>query len=396
MFRQADRARILHVYKDVFPPVAGGIERYIDTLRQALPDLQHDVLVCSRRLRTIKTTRPDGSVEVQAGEWGRVLSTPVSPSFPYWLGRLAPGAIVHLHSPQPIGELSVLLARGRSPLVVTYHADVFRQRWLLGVYGPLLVKCLRAADVVITGSERLRQDSVVIRRSGVDARVVPFAVDAAKWSRERTDPDEVADLRRRYGRHVVAVGRLVPYKGFDRLIRAARDLPCDVVIVGDGVSRPDLEQHIADNGVQDKVHLVGSVDDARLCAHLAAASAFVLPSWNRAEAFGIALLEAQAAGLPVIATDVGTGTVEAFEPGVTGLLIPPDDVPAIVGAVRHLLDNPHVAAAMGEAGRTRIAGRNTLEQLAHGIRPVYEGLWERQTAPSGAELEIAAAAPVVY
>ena len=351
----SNRPRVVHVYKDVYPPVAGGIERHIDTLRHALPDMQHDVLACSRGPATIRRDGPDGSLEVLVGEWGRVLSTPMAPTFPYWLARMARGAIVHLHSPQPVAECSSLVAGTRSPLVFTHHADVFRQRWLLGAYAPLVAHCMRRADVVITGSERLRTDSVLIKRAGVDARVVPYGIDTARFSTGRADEVLVDQLRARYGaRHVLAVGRLVPYKGFDRLINAADRLDGDVVIVGDGVSRPALEKLAKDRGVDHRVHLVGRVDDATLLAHLTAASVFALPSWNRAEAFGIVLLEAQAAGLPVVATDVGTGTVEAFAPGETGLKIAPDDEGQLIGALNLLLRDDELAARLGAAGRARL------------------------------------------
>jgi glycosyltransferase involved in cell wall biosynthesis len=108
---------------------------------------------------------------------------------------------------------------------------------------------------------------------------------------------------------------------------------------------------------------------------------FALPSWNRAEAFGIALLEAQAAELPVIATDVGTGTSEAFAPGETGLLIPPDDVPALAAAANELLDDPARARAMGQAGRKRVELLNSHETLARGLRAVYEAAWAGAGSP---------------
>src|SRR5688500_15148212 len=104
--------RVLHVYKDVYPPIRGGIEGHINSVRTALPDIQHDVLVCARQLRTIRQLSPSGQGhEILVGELGRPLSTPIAPTFPLWLSRLAPGAIVHLHMPQPFAELSVLMTR---------------------------------------------------------------------------------------------------------------------------------------------------------------------------------------------------------------------------------------------------------------------------------------------
>jgi glycosyltransferase involved in cell wall biosynthesis len=371
--------RILHVYKDVYPPVAGGIERHIDSIRRALPDLRHDVLICGRRLRTRLQASPDGNgTEVLVGEFGRVLSTPIAPTFPWWLAKFAPGAIVHLHMPQPVGELSALVARRGAPLVASYHADIFRQQSLLFLYRPLVLRCLRAADVVLTASEALRDRSPLIREAGVRPRVVGYGIDTSLWADGQVGAALVEQIRARYGGdHVLAVGRLVPYKGFDRLVTAAAALSVPVVIVGEGSSREALESQIASLGLQRKVHLVGRVDDRTLAAHMAAASAFILPSWNRAEAFGIVLLEAQAAGTPVVATDVGTGTTEAFVDGETGFAVPPNDIAALVEAIERLVGDAELRRKMGEAGRLHVERRYSLQRIAENLRPIYDELAAR-------------------
>jgi rhamnosyl/mannosyltransferase len=373
------RMRVLHVYKDVYPPIRGGIEQHIDAIRTALPDLQHDVLACARKFRTRQSTSPsDDGREVLVGELGRVLSTPIAPTFPLWLARLAHGAIVHLHMPQPLAELSVVATRVRSPVVISYHTDIYRQRALLFLYRPLVIRALRRADVVITGSERLRASSPLLREAGVRAEVVPYGIDVDRWAPERADPAAVKELRARYGHpHVLAVGRLVHYKGFNQLIAAARKLPYSVVIVGEGPARGDLERQVLRSGVGKSVHLVGEVSDHRLADHLAAASLFALPSTNRAEAFGISLLEAQAAELPVIATDVGTGTVEAFRPGCSGYLIPANNEDALFHAISEMMRRPDCRRAMGKSGRRLVEAHYSLERMAQALRPLYSDLWFR-------------------
>jgi rhamnosyl/mannosyltransferase len=370
--------RILHVYKDVYPPVAGGIERHIDSIRKALPDLRHDVLVCGRQLRT-HVRKTEFGTEIHVGELGRVLSTPIAPMFPYWFWKYSRGAIVHVHMPQPVAELSALFARRGAPLVASYHADIYRQRGLLFLYKPLVLRCLRAADVVLTASHALRDRSPLIRESGVLARVVEYGIEPELWSDHHVDAGLVRQIHDRYGEeHVLAVGRLVPYKGFDRLIAAAAALSVPVVIVGDGSSRDALESQIAALGLQEKVHLVGRADDATLRAHMAAATVFVLPSWNRAEAFGIVLLEAQAAGTPVVATDVGTGTVEAFVDGKTGFAVPPSDIGALVDAIERLVGDPKLRERIGAAGRKHVEQRHSLRRLGETLRPIYEELANRR------------------
>jgi glycosyltransferase involved in cell wall biosynthesis len=364
----------------------GGIERHIDSIRRALPDVEQDVLACGRQVRTIVRRAPSRGTEVLTGELGRVLSTPIAPSFPVWLHRIARDAIVHLHMPQPIGELSALTLPDGIPLVVTYHADIYRQRWLLFLYRPLILKCLRRADAVIAGSKSLRTRSPLLVQSGVPIDVVPYAIDVESWAPEHADRSLVEEIRERYGdQHLLAVGRLVPYKGFDRLVAAAERLAWPVVIVGEGFLRRQLENEIASRGVESRVHLVGRVDDEHLAAHFAAASAFVLPSWNHAEAFGIATLEAQAAELPVIVTDVGTGTTEAFLPGKTGLAVPPDSIDALAAAVDELAADPARAREMGQLGRRHVTECHSLRTLGTNLRHIYERVSRDTSAASTAE-----------
>jgi rhamnosyl/mannosyltransferase len=117
---------VLHVYKDVYPPVHGGIEHHIDDLRRSVPGWRSDVLVCSRSRRTVISEFGSG-LEVRAGELGRLLSNPIAPRLVSWIRRLKHD-VLHLHMPHPTGEVAALIAGGGAPSVVTYHADIVRQR----------------------------------------------------------------------------------------------------------------------------------------------------------------------------------------------------------------------------------------------------------------------------
>lgn len=363
--------RVLHVYKDVYPPVPGGIERHIDAIRRAVPGRRHDVLVCAHGRHTVRRQTPYG-IETHVGQLGRVLSAPMAPTFPLHLRRERRGALVHLHMPNPTGEVSLLLSGQSGPVVASYHCDIFRQRLLIPVYQPLVVACLRRADAVVVGSAGLSRNSPLLDAAAVPTTVVPYAVDAERWAPGAVPEGDVAAARARYGGdHILAVGRLVSYKGFDRLIRSARRLTLPLVIVGDGPLRAELENLIAAERLGDRVHLAGRVSDAQLAVHLAAAEIFVMASVNRAESFGVATLEAQAAGLPVVATDVGTGTSEAFAAGESGVLVPALDDAALVHALNELAAAPARRRVMGAAGRRRVAEHNSLAALGTALENVY-------------------------
>lgn len=359
--------RVAHVYKDVYPPVLGGIEKHIQGIRESMPDVTTDVIVCARTRRT-SVERVGSGVEVRVSELGRVLSVPLAPTFPVWLARL-PADVFHLHMPNPPGEVSALAMLRRRPYVASYHADVVRQAGLMPLYRPIADACLARAERVIVGSEGLGRSSPALERHRGRLELVPYAVDTVRFDPDAVAEDARAAVRERWGSPlVVSVGRLVHYKGFEVLIEAARSIGATVAIAGSGPLEGRLRSLAAG---QPRVRLLGEVAEPELPALLGAADCFVLPSVNRAESFGVATLEAQAMGTPAVVTSVGTGTAEAIEPGVTGEVVPPGDPAALAAAVRSLLEHPQRRLAMGRAARERIVARHSLAAQARALRSIY-------------------------
>jgi glycosyltransferase involved in cell wall biosynthesis len=161
-------------------------------------------------------------------------------------------------------------------------------------------------------------------------------------------------------RVLLAVCRLEPQKGVDVAIRALRDIPdVHLVVLGEGPQRAELER-MAD----ERVHLLGRVPD--VAAWLRRASALVHPA--RWEGFGLALLEAMLASLPVVATRVSS-IPEIVADGQTGLLVPPDDPVALAAAVNAVLADP---GAYGEPGRARALTEFSVARMADRTLAVYE------------------------
>jgi glycosyltransferase involved in cell wall biosynthesis len=366
----SDQLQVLHVYKDVFPPVVGGVEKQIGLLRGAMaPEVGSSVIVCARARRT-QVVRTGGSIEVRVAELGpRPLSVPVAPTLPLWVRRTS-SDLVHVHMPNPPGELAAMLGRGDRPMVVSYHADLGRQSRLYAGYRILVEACLGRASAIIAASHRLVETSPFLRRHADKVRVIRHAVDVDRYRREGVAPDRIAAVRRRYGTPLVlSVGRLVYYKGYEHLIESARTLDAALVIVGDGPERRRLAARA--RGVPN-VHFTGALDEADLVAHLAASDCFALSSTSRAESFGIAVAEAQAMGLPAVVTDTGSGTVEAVEDGVTGLVVPPGNSRALGEALRVILTDGARRRSMGAAARARAIARHALPDRGREVRELYE------------------------
>lgn len=163
--------------------------------------------------------------------------------------------------------------------------------------------------------------------------------------------------------YLVAVGRLERQKGFDLLIdafaRMAGRFSVDLVIVGEGSERQSLQQQVLDLGLGDRVHFTGVIRQPATL--VAKAKMLVAPS--RYEGFPNVLLEAMAVGTPVVAANCRSGPADIVTEGVDGLLVPVDNVPALVEAIESLLSDDERRSAMGRAG-THVLERFSLDAIA--------------------------------
>ena len=172
--------------------------------------------------------------------------------------------------------------------------------------------------------------------------------------------------------YVLALGRHVPQKGFDVLLRALaelrdRGLACDLILAGDGPEHAALQALAAELRLTDRVRLTGRVDHAEAMRLFAGCTIFVLPS--RHEPFGIVNLEAMAHARPIVASRVG-GVPEIVCDDENGLLVPPGEAGALADALARLLADAGLRHRLGEAGRVR-AARFTWPRIADGYFEVY-------------------------
>jgi phosphatidyl-myo-inositol dimannoside synthase len=217
------------------------------------------------------------------------------------------------------------------------------------------------ADVLTTISRYTRSRVAAAFGPQAALEVLPAGIDTERF---RPDPAARAELRRRYrvgdAPLVVCVSRLVARKGQDVLIRAmplVRDrVPgARLLVVGDGPAAARLRRLVRAAGVDEHVVFAGAVPAADLPAHHAVGDVFAMPCRTRGggldvEGLGIVLLEAAAAGLPVVAGESG-GAPETIQEGRTGHVVDGRDVAAVASAVASLLADPDRARAMGAAGR---------------------------------------------
>lgn len=173
---------------------------------------------------------------------------------------------------------------------------------------------------------------------------------------------------------VLTCARLDPQKGLCYLLEAAAHIPDALfVLAGDGPERASLETLAHDLGISRRVRFLGYRQD--IPALLACCDLFVLPSLY--EGLPLSILEAMAAGKPVVATAIG-GTDEAVLHGTTGVLVPPADAAALAGAIQTILAHPVLARAMGTAGKQRVAQQFSVEHMVERTTSVYDWLLNKR------------------
>jgi len=298
--------------------------------------------------------------------------------------------IVHTH-----GSLSGRMAARlrRIPVVYTKHGQV-RAPNRSGIVpppaGPFARFLNRVAarllsDRVIAVSERVRRE---LEESGINPAMVtaiPNGIDLRPYRQRTRRPSKVQvddpDGTERRSFLIGTLARLSPEKGIDTLIDAAKIVVTSYpsarfVIAGAGPLEADLNKKVRDLRLESYVRMPGFIDDVP--GFLSGLDLYVLPS--HAEGIGLAVIEAMAAGLPVVATRVG-GVPEAVIDGVTGLLVPPRQPKALAQAIVRLLVDPDLARSMGASGRERAEAVFDAKAAAEKTLEVYKDVLASKAKP---------------
>jgi len=296
--------------------------------------------------------------------------------------------IIHTHTSKA-GFLGRLASRaaGHRNTIYAPHGTVF-SGYFPGWQTDLFILAERLAAGwcrrIITLS-RAEVREFLERGIGVESRfrVVPngIDIDALIGQKDRADTRATLGWSDR-DLVIVSIGRLEPVKGHHTLIHAApkiieavsrspEHLTVRFLLAGDGTMRERLSFEAERSGVSDHVHFAGHRDDVG--AILTAGDLFVMPSIN--EGIGLAVVEAMACSLPVVASNVG-GIPEVVEDGVSGILVPPNDARALATACSALLLDPQTRKQMGSEGERRARARYDIHTALENTAAVYRELME--------------------
>lgn len=287
--------------------------------------------------------------------------------------------VFHLHSSKAgfLGRVARPIARARV-LVYTPHCWSFQpvQGRTRRFYATLERIASRFCDMTIAVSQQEIDEAAQLRVLSRDKiTLIRNAVPPSPG--EGRLPTEVANLIAPADRLVVSAGRLGEPKGYPYLIDAmgtvlASEPDARCIVAGDGPLADQLRARAESRGVAERVHFVGELDG--IAELLDRAQLFVMSSlW---EGLPYVILEAMAAGLPVVATNVG-GCPELVEDGTTGLIVAPGQAELLAKAILALLGDPEKSARMGAAGRARATNEFSFDRWLNATELVYLGLLDR-------------------
>jgi len=373
-----------------FYPIRGGVEKVMWALTYALAErgiacdmlcamLPEDPVDEDHLLLCDET--PEGRV-ISFSPQNRIFCVPalakkaktmLSPAMVRWLRRhAAEYDIIHVHHPDPMAALALRLSGYRGRVILHWHSDIVSQKILLGFYWPLQSWLVRRASVIIGTTPVYLRESRALKNAQEKTVCVPIGINPIIY-----DSRDAEELRATMpGKKLVfALGRLVPYKGFGTLVEAARYLDDDymVLIGGTGPMRDELIRRIIENGLENKVQLLGYVQTWDVPALFGACDIYVMSSQMKTEAFGIVQIEAMSCGKPVVATTIPqSGVSWVNQDGVSGLNVAPGDPKAMAEAIKAICTDPDVYLQYAAGAMERFETFFTSRLMIDKIVKIYE------------------------
>ena len=345
---------VLHLGK-YYPPYKGGIETHLKSLcEESFAFGVRPTVYVVNSENNFDVSDLNGVHVIRFPKTFEIANAPFSSGIS---GHIRKGNwdVLHLHHPHPGAIFSFLRSGYAGKVILTYHSDIVRQRLLSLFFNPFLIHLLKKCSKIIATSPDYAKSSSILKRFKQKTEMIPLGnpLDESLLKKEVSDKS-VAEFKSKFGGPLLlSVGRLIYYKGFQYAIRAIRDTPAKLLIIGQGPLLEVLQNECKKAGVEDRVFFLGEVTNETMRLAYRSCDAFLLSSTERSEAFGLVQVEAMSFGKPVINTALNSGVPFVSIHNKTGLTVPPKSAEDISQAINYLIENPIIREKFGIAAKER-------------------------------------------
>lgn len=324
-----------------FYPILGGVEKVMYKLTTGISKhgIQCDMLCTCADGNKLISLNPISNI-LCCGSRINLASTTFSISLIYKLQKICNNYdIIHIHHPDPMAALALLLSRYKGKVVLHWHSDILKQKRLLLLYKPIQNWLIKRACIIVGTSPVYIKKSPFLQKVQNKLTYIPIGINKIT-----PIPSKVKEFRAQHANKkiIFSIGRLVAYKGYQHLINSAKFLPNDylILIAGDGPLKGSLESQIKENHLESKVKLLGYISDSDKHTLYGACKLFCMSSVFKTEAFGIVQVEAMSCKRPVVATkipDSGVSWVNFH--GISGLNVEPGEPEQLARAFTTICEN---------------------------------------------------------
>lgn len=368
--------KILQIGK--FYPIRGGVEKVMYDIMSGLSmrGVFCDMLCAALDRRTLG--------EIRLNEYARLFCMPtiiklaatmISPAMIFKLRRIQKDYdMIHIHHPDPMACMALFFSGYKGKVLLHWHSDILKQKVLLKFYAPFQRWLIKRADVIAGTTPVYVRQSPFLQSVQEKVISIPIGVlPLRSWS------EDMLRIKERYaGKKIIfSLGRLVEYKGFEYLIKAASLLSDDFVFLigGTGPLKDSLQKNINDLGISERVVLLGYIPDEKVPDYFWACDLFVLSSIYKTEAFAIVQIEAMSCGVPIVATRIEeSGVSWVNKQGISGLNVPPRDAQSLADAIELILSDSELHANLVRGALERYRSMFTREQMIDRCLEVYNSL----------------------
>lgn len=368
---------ILHISKYYYPDL-GGIETVAMYLAEGMTDYKN-IVVCFSKDNSYHEDIVKGIKVYRMPVHFSFMSQDVSYTYHKRLkiifDQYQPN-FVHVHCPNPfVYPIITSIINKNTKLVLHWHSDILSKGIAYKIIKPFESHILKRADLIISTSPNYIPYSKPLTQHKEKVIVAQNGLITSKFDLKEGDISKIKEIKNKYGNKPIVyfVGRHIPYKGIDYLIKSERYIKNDCVILIAGTGPQD--KYLKSIPCSNRIKFLGRLSDDELRWYSHASDVFAFPSINKAEAFGIALAEAMyCKSVPVTFTIKGSGVNWVSLKGQTGEQVAIKDISTFGGAIDKILSNRTLKNKYATASRERVLEYFTEKKAVEAMQKAYKEL----------------------